>query len=226
MAQQYFSIDPSHETKAPLDTSEVVFGVKTCKKFHQERTIFTLCYLLLQLKQACVRPVPVLRTTWATAQAGLRLLFYSDAEDTDVSTVVLPVEHVDRGFCSKTMGILRHALTSQRTPAKWLVIADDDTLLSVNRLLQFLPCQDPTRPLALGQRYGYLAALDHGYNYPTGGAGMILSWPAVQALAAGCHCPEPDSPDDMVLGHCLRHLGIPLLHVPLMHQVGCSGTTD
>jgi len=50
----------------------------------------------------------------------------------------------------------------------WLVIADDDTLLSVQRLERLLSCYDPSRPVLLGQRYGYANSHRHGYDYVTG----------------------------------------------------------
>ena len=32
-----------------------------------------------------------------------------------------------------------------------------------------------------------------------------------------------DSPDDMVIGMCLKRLEIPISHVPYIHQVDCKG---
>ena len=48
---------------------------------------------------------------------------------------------------------------------------------------------------------------------------MIFSMPVVQKLADECHCPNNDSPDDMILGVCLKRLEIPITHVPYIHQV-------
>ena len=69
----------------------------------------------------------------------------------------------------------------------WLVVADDDTLLryyrynwlfrfsifsnSVPRLLTLLSGRDHTIPIVLGELYGYNLHRNHGYLYPTGGAG-------------------------------------------------------
>ena len=60
-----------------------------------------------------------------------------------------------------------------------------------------------------------MVASGRGYNYITGGGGMILSKAGVQLLLSpphGCSCPSPDTPDDMHLGRCAKHAGVPLLH--------------
>lgn len=55
----------------------------------------------------------------------------------------------------------------------WLVIADDDTLLSVRRLHRLLNCLPSAGRVVLGERYGFGFDWDgvSGYDYPTGGAG-------------------------------------------------------
>jgi len=60
-----------------------------------------------------------------------------------------------------------------------------------------------------------------GYNYITGGGGMVFSIASVlQITASGfCKCPSDSAPDDMFLGICLARLGIPITHSPLFHQV-------
>lgn len=48
---------------------------------------------------------------------------------------------------------------------------------------------------------------------------MVFSMPVVQRLVDECQCPSNDSPDDMVLGMCLKRMQIPISHVPYIHQV-------
>lgn len=95
-------------------------------------------------------------------------------------------------------------------------------LTSVDRLQEFLSCYGPTEdPLALGERYGF-RLFDHevGYNYLTGGGGMVLNRAAVELLSKDCKCPSIDYPDDMfIIGLCLSKLRIPILHSSLFHQV-------
>ena len=42
---------------------------------------------------------------------------------------------------------------------------------SVPRLRRLLQCYNADQRVVLGERYGYGLAKQHGYNYPTGGAG-------------------------------------------------------
>ena len=48
---------------------------------------------------------------------------------------------------------------------------------------------------------------------------MIFSMPVVQRLVDGCPCHSDDSPDDMIIGMCLKRMEIPISHVPYIHQV-------
>jgi UDP-glucose:O-linked fucose beta-1,3-glucosyltransferase len=95
---------------------------------------------------------------------------------------------------------------------------------SVARLQQLLSCFNSSKPFAIGERYGYnVQRSPQGYNYITGGGGMVFSMATVHQIAASsyCKCPSDSTPDDMFLGICLARLGITLTHSPLFHQV-CS----
>nr|XP_038030653.1 beta-1,3-glucosyltransferase isoform X2 [Anas platyrhynchos] len=139
-------------------------------------------------------------------------------EDVFVAVKTCRKFHGDRSHCGKTFAILERFLnhSSSRTP--WLVIVDDDTLISIFRLRKLLSCYDPNEPVFLGERYGYGLGTG-GYSYITGGGGMVFSRTAVQKLLASkCRCYSMDAPDDMVLGMCFSGLGIPITHSPLFHQ--------
>lgn len=58
-----------------------------------------------------------------------------------------------------------------------------------------------------------------GYNYITGGGGMVFSMPLVKKILKNCKCPTPDAPDDMIIGACITNLKIPIIHSPTFHQV-------
>ena len=50
------------------------------------------------------------------------------------------------GHCNKTEAILRHfALNGRANNWRWLVIADDDTILSVSKLMDAIQCYDKVR---------------------------------------------------------------------------------
>lgn len=94
--------------------------------------------------------------------------------------------------------------------------------LSVSRLASILSCWDG-QVIALGQRYGYnvQGTPSLGYNYITGGGGIVLSMNLVHKLTK-CKCGSPQSPDDMVLGICLKSLKATVVHSPVFHQVGLN----
>ncbi|XP_034241515.1 beta-1,3-glucosyltransferase [Thrips palmi] len=188
----------------PVKSKDIYFAVKTCSKFHKER-------------------LPVVKDTWGKYTS--RINFFSDVEDSSVGSISLGIPNTERGHCGKTLAILSY-VSSQHIvdpSIKWLVIADDDTILSVGRLRKLLSCYNASTKVALGERYGYNVALPRatgGYNYITGGGGIILSIPLVQVLAKGenCICPSNSTPDDMYLGICLANLGVPIIHSPHFHQ--------
>lgn len=75
--------------------------------------------------------------------------------------------------------------------------------------------------MALGERYGFYLHYPQGYNYITGGGGIVFSRALLEKLVlSSCECPAVSSPDDMYLaGICLKLLGIAVTHSPLFHQV-------
>ncbi|KAM6179025.1 beta-1,3-glucosyltransferase [Rhynchocyon petersi] len=181
----------------PVKKEDIFVAVKTCKKFHGDR-------------------IPVVKQTWA-AQAGL-LEYYSDHADSSIPTVDLGVPNTDRGHCGKTFAILGRFLNRSRDRVPWLVIVDDDTLISISRLQHLLSCYEASEPVFLGERYGYGLGTG-GYSYITGGGGMVFSREAIRRLLASkCRCYSDDAPDDMVLGMCFSGLGVPVTHSALFHQ--------
>jgi len=184
------------EMRAVLGRS--LLAVKTCSKYHKDR-------------------LDVVQKTWGPRVPHID--FVSDQEDSTIPTMVLPYTvNTESGHCNKSLAILEQFLTKQPLERDFLVIVDDDTVLSVARLASLLSCYTAEEgPVLLGQRYGYMAANGKGYNYITGGGGIVMNRAAAKSLAA-CPCPSEDSPDDMHLGMCARRLGIPVLHSGRMFQ--------
>ena len=183
--------------------NQTFFGVKTCKKFHAER-------------------LPVILDTWT--KAVLNIKYFSEEADPEWQTSTLPgVKNTERGHCKKTMAIIEHfhGLASSHG-YEWLVITDDDTILSAKKMLEHLACYDPEDNVVLGQRYGFRVSTgQYGYNYPTGGGGMAFSRAAAKAMLDrqdACACRTDDSPDDMHLGGCLTSMGVDMVHSDRFHQ--------
>ncbi|XP_060047640.1 beta-1,3-glucosyltransferase [Erinaceus europaeus] len=196
----------------PVKKEDIFVAVKTCKRFHGER-------------------IPIVKRTWE-GQASL-IEYYSDYADSSIPTIDLEIPNTDRGHCGKTFAILERFLNRSHDKIAWLVIVDDDTLISISRLRHLLSCYDASEPVFLGERYGY--------GLGTGGRGpillgytlllkrsvsgscsynrMVFSRKAIRRLLASkCRCYSNDAPDDMVLGMCFSGLGIPVTHSPLFHQ--------
>ncbi|XP_046892205.1 beta 3-glucosyltransferase a [Hypomesus transpacificus] len=181
----------------PAKKEDIFVAVKTCKRFHAER-------------------LPVVKKTWEK-EASL-LEYYSDHADPSIPTINLGIPNTERGHCGKTFAILERFVSDAVPETSWLLIVDDDTLISLPRLQALLSCYDAAEPVCLGERYGY-GLSQGGYSYITGGGGMVFSREAVTRLmGSGCKCYSDDAPDDMVLGMCLNALALPITHSSLFHQ--------
>ncbi|CAG9771603.1 unnamed protein product [Ceutorhynchus assimilis] len=177
--------------------SSIFFAIKTCQKFHDER-------------------LRVVQKTWL--EYTVNTAIFSDVTDSGIPTLSLDVPNTEQGHCQKTMAILQYALKifDNNRKLRWLVLVDDDTILSVSGILNLTNCyQNATRSLILGERYRFGV---HGFNYPTGGAGIVINRQALEILAKACQCMRPDSPDDMVIGACALEHGLTLVHIPQLHQ--------
>jgi UDP-glucose:O-linked fucose beta-1,3-glucosyltransferase len=192
---------PFRQCGEPVENESIFLAVKNCGKYHEER-------------------VPVVKRTWA--RHATRVQFFSDVEDGTIPTVDLGVPNTERGHCGKTMAILHHIKKKlkDQPDIKWVVVADDDTILGVSRVQKLLSCYNSTEPVALGERYGYNVRSSEGYNYITGGGGMVFSGALLKQLTRPgvCKCPSISAPDDMFLGLCIASLGVTITHSPLFHQ--------
>ncbi|XP_044872421.1 beta-1,3-glucosyltransferase isoform X7 [Mauremys mutica] len=132
---------------------DIFVAVKTCRKFHRDR-------------------IPIVKQTWEGEAALIE--YYSDYAETSIPTIDLGVPNTERGHCGKTFAILERFLNHSSSKTPWLVIVDDDTLISIFRLRKLLSCYDPNEPVFLGERYGYGLGTG-GYSYITGGGGVLPS---------------------------------------------------
>ncbi|KAJ8312073.1 hypothetical protein KUTeg_009446, partial [Tegillarca granosa] len=208
----------------PIKEEDLFVGVKTCEKFHKER-------------------IKIIKDTWGKTTKHIE--YYSDKEDPSIPTVDLGIPNTERGHCGKTMAMIKRFYNHpDLSKYPWYLIADDDTLIkmetvftylhvywtqinifilysSLKRLRKLLTCYDPKEVVHLGEKYGYsVAKKNWGYNYITGGGGMIFSREAIRLLVdkGMVECGQVDSPDDMTLGMRFKHLGVPLVHSPYFHQ--------
>lgn len=73
--------------------------------------------------------VPVVKRTWAPNVKNIE--FYSDIDDPQIPTIKFDeVPNAEQGHCAKTIAIIRKFIQNhQKFKWRWLVIADDDTLI-------------------------------------------------------------------------------------------------
>lgn len=96
---------------------------------------------------------------------------------------------------------------------------DKSSLNSTSSLSEYLGCFDKKEFIYLGERYGYdLFSEDSGYNYITGGGGIVFNVKTVRRIVESCSCPTPSSPDDMIIASCLKQFEIEPIHSTLFHQ--------
>ncbi|XP_066917014.1 beta-1,3-glucosyltransferase-like [Clytia hemisphaerica] len=189
-----------------VDENEIFIAVKTCKKFHDER-------------------VPVVKKTVGKHAKHIR--YYSDVADESIPTEYIDVGNTERGHCQKLHNIIKRSTDEEWRDKEWLVVIDDDTIMSYDRLRRHLACYESKKPVLLGERYAYaLNFRKAGYEYPTGGGGMIMNRAAINELIkSGCKCYKADEPDDMWLGNCFNRMQIPMVHSNSLHQARPSQYT-
>ncbi|KAG1714676.1 Beta-1,3-glucosyltransferase [Nymphon striatum] len=182
---------PSCPSKSSED---FVVAVKTYSKFYDTR-------------------VQVTQNTWAPFVQNL--IYFGDVENSTIPVKSLGIPNTKAGHCAKTIAIMKYFLLNL-LKHRWLVIVDDDTIFSISRMKQLLNCYDSSNHLALGERYGFQTSSSTGYDYITGGGGSAT----VKKLIENdeCKCPNNDSPDDMILGMCLKRLNLPVTHSAAFHQ--------
>lgn len=204
------NVDPRRFVKM----GDVAVAVKTYRGFHDSR--------IPVVKETLEKEISTLISDMTSGVAALSsseevLTYFSDLKVDSIPTKDLGVKNTKRGHCAKTMAIFQYYSKEFSRPYKWLAIIDDDTLMSFRRLVNLLSCYDSNSDIALGERYGYGLDSEYGYDYITGGGGMIFSKAMVEKLA-DCHCRKDDAPDDMHIGMCLSSLDISVVHSPRFHQ--------
>lgn len=205
------------------DTGEqdIIFAVKTCEQFHQTR-------------------IPVIKNTWGNFAKYVNI--YSDKQDDNVPTIKLPnwVEPQIKKFfgCNKTLSILKHFL-DESAHHNWLVLVDDDTILSVARVRSMISCyRDQVTPVMIGMRVGFISSIGEGSYFPAGGAGIVLNRDMVESLVSSCKCWDPEwmvrrdglieddpgsreGPEDLMLGVCAQtYSKVALTHTGRMFLAG------
>nr|XP_023906602.1 uncharacterized protein LOC112018321 [Quercus suber] len=107
---------------------------------------------------------------------------------------------------------------------RWYVMADDDTVLMVDNLVEVLAKYDHTKSYYVGSNSESVKSnFDFSFDMAFGGAGYALSYPLAEALATkldGCIERYPYMfVSDFLLHSCLADLGVALTHDKGFHQI-------
>ncbi|TMS32718.1 hypothetical protein L596_000525 [Steinernema carpocapsae] len=107
---------------------------------------------------------------------------------------------------TKMMFTFHYIYTYVSPSFDWYLKADDDTYVIVENLLDFIKDLNPNKPYYIGFR------LKSNGGYNSGGAGYILSRPALKLLADQHKNPSKGCVfskwEDLGVGKCLRSLGV------------------
>ncbi|KAL5538568.1 hypothetical protein UlMin_043684 [Ulmus minor] len=107
---------------------------------------------------------------------------------------------------------------------RWYVMADDDTILVTDNLVEVLAKYDHTKYFYIGSNSECVKSnFDHSFEMAFGGAGYALSYPLAAALASKLDsCLERYAylwTSDSILYSCLSDLGVSLTHNKGFHQI-------
>lgn len=139
-----------------------------------------------------------------------KTFFLSSASHPDLPNVILSNYTGYEDLWGKVLHGLRAV---DAASAQWFLKADDDTFLLYPRLLDLLGEFDSSVPLFLGLPLVFTdESRSLRVEYMSGGAGYVLSSPAVRllqkTLLQECHLPGLTSYEDVNMGACMAALGV------------------
>ncbi|KAB5520430.1 hypothetical protein DKX38_024749 [Salix brachista] len=111
---------------------------------------------------------------------------------------------------------------------RWYVMADDDTILFVDNLVEVLAKYNHTEYFYIGMNSECVGSnVNFAFEMAFGGAGYALSYPLAEALSTkldGCIQRYPNVfSSDFILQTCLADFGVPLTHHGGFHQIDLHG---
>ncbi|KAJ6755203.1 hypothetical protein OIU79_027759 [Salix purpurea] len=111
---------------------------------------------------------------------------------------------------------------------RWYVMADDDTILFVDSLVEVLAKYNHTEYFYIGMNSECVGSnVNFAFEMAFGGAGYALSYPLAEALSTkldGCIQRYPNVySSDFILQTCLADFGVPLTHHRGFHQIDLHG---
>ncbi|KAJ4807885.1 hypothetical protein LUZ62_020451 [Rhynchospora pubera] len=137
-------------------------------------------------------------------------------------------DHHGMPFAIRMTRVISETYNMNFTNVRWFVMADDDTVLFIENLVEVLQSYDH-------RKYHYIGGLSecvtqntwHSFKMAFGGAGYALSYPLVRDLSKildGCIMRYPYLyGSDHILQSCISELGVSLTTNPGFHQLDLRG---
>jgi glycoprotein-N-acetylgalactosamine 3-beta-galactosyltransferase len=144
------------------------------------------------------------------------LVFATSQTDPSLPTLVVNISGPDTrdALWTKTKTAWMHAYRTHLDKAEWFCKFDDDTLVIMPHLREFLHGRRPADVHYFGRRLHFGGGDDERLAYYSGGAGHVLSRGALQKLGAAiisgavAWAGPWDAPEDYALGQTLHAIGI------------------
>lgn len=176
----------------------ILFLVITTAKYHDTR-------------------VRAILNTWAKDLQS-NIYFFTDGPGTYPQLVNLRVSSDYHSASLKTVLALIHAWTYLGgQQSEWVMISDDDTFIYTDRLYAFAKDQQPNEGLCFGNKLKLYPDLPD-LNYPSGGAGYLVSHRALAMLQSHLHQCRLYPFSDVTIGTCLQAAGVPIIDVSGFHS--------
>ncbi|KAJ4724299.1 Protein of unknown function (DUF604) [Melia azedarach] len=133
-------------------------------------------------------------------------------------------EKIRKSFQIRVFRTILETFREGDKDVRWYVMADDDTILFVDNLVEVLAKYDHTQSLYIGTNSDCVTSNFYAsFNMAFGGAGYALSYPLVEALATKLDtCVEKYQnlyASDLMLFSCLADFGVSLTPEKGFHQV-------
>lgn len=174
----------------------------------------------------------VSNTTWVPyARAlGVNVRFFAPTSDETLPDLIaLAQEGEDplvyegtafKGGNKRTFAMLRWAVEAF-PEQRWFLRVEDDTFVHAGYLLSDVVCRrDPSQPMLISFLHHKQAVGRATQGYGSGGAGYLMSRPAVEAMLQARdrgQC-ENQAIEAVTVSACMHELGIPVKHSALFHE--------
>ncbi|KAF8402968.1 hypothetical protein HHK36_011061 [Tetracentron sinense] len=127
-------------------------------------------------------------------------------------------------FVIRIVRVILETFREENKGVRWYVMADDDTVLFVDNLVEVLARYDHNEYFYIGEKSECVASnFDNSFEMAFGGAGFALSYPLAKAVGRnldGCIKRYPYlHGSDHILQSCIADLGVSLTHERGFHQI-------